>query len=229
MMTNTEEKPRKGRASEALGRAARENGKKGGRPKVLTEAHYEAVLEDLESGLSLREVCKRRGSPDVKTILKRVVKEPEGFGDRYARARHVQLLQMEEQLLQLADGKGASESDPKLANAAVQRARLQVDTRKWLMSKMRPDRYGDRVALTGDSNGSPIRLSNADAAREVALLLATAAARRVLAERADQAKAIEVELLEENGDSAISPNVSLDRLESCPLPHPDPFDGATQA
>jgi hypothetical protein len=30
-------------------------------------------------------------------------------------------------------------------NAAVQRARLRVDTRKWLMSKLAPRKYGDRV------------------------------------------------------------------------------------
>jgi hypothetical protein len=29
----------------------------------------------------------------------------------------------------------------------VERARLQVDTRKWLLAKLRPDRYGDRSTL----------------------------------------------------------------------------------
>ncbi len=39
----------------------------------------------------------------------------------------------------------------------VDRARLQVDARKWLLSKMRPDKYGDRTALehTGPG-GAPL-------------------------------------------------------------------------
>ena len=165
---------------------------KGGRPKVLTDADWQRVLDGLMEGASLRKVCKRRGTPSVKTVLVRASREREGFGLRYAHAREIGLLQMEEELLQLADGEGVPESDPKLANAAVQRARLQVETRKWIMSKMRPDRYGDRVAIGGDSSGPPIRLSDESAAREVAMLLATAAARKVTAEREKAAKLLEV-------------------------------------
>lgn len=170
------------RCSDALARAARENGKKGGRPP-LPESAYVKVLEGLEEGLSLRKVCKRKGCASVKRVLLRAAKEPEGFGALYAQARHVGLLQMEEQMLQMVDDLELSGVNPKLANAEVQKVRLQVDTRKWLMSKMRPERYGDRVALTGDSRGAPIKLSNEDAARELALILATATARMVAAER----------------------------------------------
>ncbi len=168
---------------------------KGGRPRVLTDADWQRVIDGLESGLSLRATCKRRGTPSVKSVLQRVTREREGFGERYAQAREIGLLQMEEEMLQMADGTEAQETDPKLANAQVQRDRLRIETRKWVMSKMRPDRYGDRVALAGDSRGAPIRLSNEDAAREVAMLLATAAARKVTAEREQAAKAIE----EDNG------------------------------
>ena len=34
----------------------------------------------------------------------------------------------------------------------VERARLQIDARKWLLSKMRPDKYGDRVITAGDAS-----------------------------------------------------------------------------
>ena len=178
----------------AKAKAARENGKLGGRPRVLTDDAFNLVLEGIMGGLSLLKACRKPGAPCVKSFLERVVDDQSGLGVRYARARNIQLLQMEEQLLQLADGKAAPGSDPKLAMAEIQRARLQVDTRKWLMSKLRPERYGDRVVLSGDSRGEPIRLSNTDAAREVALLLTTAAARRVKAEEAEQVKRIEAEV-----------------------------------
>ena len=38
----------------------------------------------------------------------------------------------------------------------VQRARLRIDSRKWLMSKMAPKKYGDRIEVGGNSD-APLR------------------------------------------------------------------------
>ncbi len=40
----------------------------------------------------------------------------------------------------------------------VDRARLQVDARKWLLSKMAPKKYGDRLELAGDKE-NPLELN----------------------------------------------------------------------
>jgi hypothetical protein len=37
-------------------------------------------------------------------------------------------------------------------SGAVQKQRLQVDTRKWLLSKIAPRKYGDKVTLAGDED-----------------------------------------------------------------------------
>lgn len=37
-----------------------------------------------------------------------------------------------------------------LDSAAVQKQRLQVDTRKWLLSKLAPKKYGEKLELSGD-------------------------------------------------------------------------------
>jgi hypothetical protein len=37
----------------------------------------------------------------------------------------------------------------------VQRSRLRIDTRKWLASKLKPKKYGDKLELGGDDN-SPL-------------------------------------------------------------------------
>ena len=34
----------------------------------------------------------------------------------------------------------------------IQRSRLQVDARKWIAAKLKPNRYGDKVELSGDKN-----------------------------------------------------------------------------
>ncbi len=36
----------------------------------------------------------------------------------------------------------------------VQRSRLRVDTRKWVLARMLPKIYGDKIALTGDDGGA---------------------------------------------------------------------------
>lgn len=40
----------------------------------------------------------------------------------------------------------------------IQRSRLRVDTRKWLMAKMKPKKYGEKLDLTtkGDKLPAPI-------------------------------------------------------------------------
>jgi len=37
-------------------------------------------------------------------------------------------------------------------HGAVQKQRLQVDTRKWLLSKLAPRKYGDRMMISGDQD-----------------------------------------------------------------------------
>ena len=43
----------------------------------------------------------------------------------------------------------------KIDNAMVQKQRLRVDTRKWLLSKMAPKKYGDKLELSGNEE-SPV-------------------------------------------------------------------------
>jgi hypothetical protein len=59
---------------------------------------------------------------------------------------------MADELIEIADADCTVDGKPD--NALVQQARLRVDTRKWILSKMLPKRYGDRVTteVTGDPN-----------------------------------------------------------------------------
>jgi hypothetical protein len=45
-----------------------------------------------------------------------------------------------------------STSSPRPGSVHVNRARLMIDTRKWLLSKMLPKVYGDHVTVAGDKN-----------------------------------------------------------------------------
>jgi hypothetical protein len=57
---------------------------------------------------------------------------------------------MADEVIEISDADCTVDGKPD--NALVQQARLRVDTRKWLLSKMLPRRFGDRVTteVAGD-------------------------------------------------------------------------------
>jgi hypothetical protein len=81
------------------------------------------------------------------------------FATQYARAKEMQMEAMAEEILALADDKsGDVTGELEMPNGvAVQRSRVQIDTRKWLMSKLAPKKYGDKISqeVTG-ANGAPL-------------------------------------------------------------------------
>ena len=68
-----------------------------------------------------------------------------------ARARDIGLERMAEETVEIADDSGLdvvmTEDGPRADGEVVQRAKLRVDTRKWLLSKLAPKRYGDRLQV----------------------------------------------------------------------------------
>ncbi len=129
----------------------------------------EAICADLAEGLSLRQACAKDGRPNKSTFLRWL--EEEGAGelrDQYARARERQAELMGDEILEIADdasndwmvreGKAEEDSAFALNGEHVQRSRLRIDSRKWLMSKLAPKKYGDKVSIGGDENAAPIRV-----------------------------------------------------------------------
>ena len=60
---------------------------------------------------------------------------------------------MAQEILEISDAEYL-DSEGRGDNARVRQARLRVDARKWLLSKMMPRKYGDRVTteIIGDSD-----------------------------------------------------------------------------
>ena len=53
----------------------------------------------------------------------------------------------------------------RLSSEAIQRNRLRVDTRKWMLAKMLPKVYGDHTKVTNEhtgKDGGPIQLAAVD-------------------------------------------------------------------
>ena len=106
------------------------------------------------SGESLRKICELEGMPAKGTIYVWLVRHPE-FQDRYAKARQTQFERWAEEIIDIADGEPMIDINPVTGEEAViksdpQRDRLRVDTRKWLLSKLLPKQYGDKLELSGN-------------------------------------------------------------------------------
>lgn len=116
------------------------------RPSSYTVAVGDLICERLAQGESLRAICASDDMPDRKTVL-RWKKDNEAFRLQYAHAREDGMDAWADLILEIAD----EEIDPE----RVAQAKLRVDTRKWLMSKLKPGTYGEKVQHGGDP-GNPI-------------------------------------------------------------------------
>lgn len=107
-----------------------------GRPSTYTEEIAKEVCKRLIVGQSLSKICEDPEMPGISTIYDWFDKYPE-FAERYAKAKEDQAETLIDGLLAIAD----EEED-------VNRARLKIETRKWIAAKMRPKRYGERIDIT---------------------------------------------------------------------------------
>ena len=117
----------------------------------------EAILKHLRGGATLREVCREEGMPDHSTVLEWVREDRNGFANRYAQAREAGAYAMADELLEIADDgtndwverqRRDGSTETVLNHEHVQRSRLRADTRKWLLSKILPRVFGDKLDVT---------------------------------------------------------------------------------
>jgi len=98
--------------------------------------------------------------PARQTVLDWLHAEPE-FAAQYARAREAQADLMGEEILDIADDSRndsfVDEDGQTHVNFDhIQRSRLRVDARKWLMGKMAPKKYGDKLLHAGADGEGPL-------------------------------------------------------------------------
>lgn len=164
--------PKKAAGAAASARKAAE--KKQAPYRYDRESAIAAVLEELASGRSLIAVCQGEGRPSFTTFMRWLAEEGEAgdsLRDQYARAREAQAEAMAEDILTIADEEcttvradkhgtqddGDGKTEVVFDSTAVQRNRLRVDARKWLLSKMAPKKYGDKLAVGGADDLGPVQ------------------------------------------------------------------------
>lgn len=137
-----------------------------GRPSTYTEEMANRICDKLTEGVSLRKMCMEDGFPVASTVYVWLDRFPE-FAERYARAREAATEDMLEDILQIADDDKIDPNDK----------RVRIDTRKWVMGRLKPKKYGDKQTVdVGNKDGDAFKIdSNVDNA---ALTLQLAAALR---------------------------------------------------
>lgn len=113
------------------------------------------VLEGMRGGLSALKACKEAGISQ--STFNDWLNGDAALAAEYARARDDLIEHLAQEILDLSDADVGVTPDGKKDWAAIQKHRLQVDTRKWLLSKLAPKKYGEKLELSGDA-ANPIAI-----------------------------------------------------------------------
>jgi hypothetical protein len=121
-------------------------------PNQLNESKYTSHLADticcrMAEGESLRAICRGAGMPSEGTVRGWALRDVDGFAARYRQARDLLVEFWSNEIIDLAD---QTDLDPR-------DRQIRIDTRKWLMSKLAPRRYGERLLMAGDAE-NPVRV-----------------------------------------------------------------------
>lgn len=131
---------------------------------TFSQAIADEVCERIVEGESSRQICRDTHMPSTSTLFKWLADQPT-FSEQYARAKEIQLERMADELLEISDDgtndwmereKEAGRIETVPDHEHINRSRLRVDSRKWLLSKLVPKRYGDKQTLehTGPDGGA---------------------------------------------------------------------------
>lgn len=136
-----------------------------GRPCEYSPELADAICARLAEGESLRSVCRAEEMPSVPTVFSWMRKYPE-FLNQYTRAKEESADALSDEMLEIADNArndwmerhGEDEAGWIVNGEHIQRSRLRIETRKWLASKLKPKKYGDKLAVGGDAEAPPIQV-----------------------------------------------------------------------
>lgn len=108
---------------------------------TFTQEIFDKICERMADGESLRAICKTKGMPAKRTVLRWVAAD-DTLAKQYAEAQLMRAEHYFDEIVEIAD----NGTDPA-------KTRVQVDARKWVLSRMNPKKYGDKMDLTANING----------------------------------------------------------------------------
>jgi hypothetical protein len=133
---------------------------------AVSDVTFQNILSLIEtSTLSIRSVCKQIGVSH-QGFYNYLKQNGESAREQYARSKNIQLENIADEMVDISDNgsndfmtivKG-NESYEVENKEVVNRSRLRIDTRKWILSKLNPKKYGDKIEV--DHKGLNIEISD---------------------------------------------------------------------
>ena len=131
--------------------------RKTGRPTKYTKELADRICSEIAGGKSLRSVCVDPKMPDKATVF-RWLRVDDVFRDQYARACEERSEALVEEVLDIADDASndwmdiwnarTQEEERVIDREHIERSKVRIDTRKWIASKLKPKKYGDKLDVT---------------------------------------------------------------------------------
>ena len=133
--------------------------------KEEIEETFGRIIKHIEDGNSLRSALREDNTPSSKDFYE-WIDSNESFAKQYTCACARRADSIFEDILNIAD---ESEGDKvsitvdgivseKVDHENIQRAKLRVDARKWMLGKMNPKKYSDKSSLDLTTNGESINI-----------------------------------------------------------------------
>jgi hypothetical protein len=127
------------------------------RQTTYSDKVADMICTRIAEGESLRAICRDEGSPSMSMVF-RWLNDNAAFREQYARAREAQADAIFDEMLDIANTPMIGEktkvgSDGKTETTSgdmIEHRRLQIETRKWMASKLQPKKYGDKLDLNVD-------------------------------------------------------------------------------
>lgn len=165
----------------------------GKRPSKKTPQIVDEIMESIADGVPLREICRRDGMPNWRTVYDWLEADEE-LAARFARAREIGFDAIAEETLEIADDgtndwverkRQDGSVDTVLDGEHVQRSKLRIETRLKLLAKWSPKKYGDKQQVeVGNKDGEALEIKST--ADNAALALQLAEALRVAGMKAPE-------------------------------------------
>lgn len=139
-------------------------GKKGQAPRTeFSQALFDAICGRIALGASLRTICAEDGMPDRATFngWRKRSDELQAQYDQACLDREDHYF---EEIVDIADESRIGTKTTTKANGdvetvevdMVERTRVQIDARKWVLARMNRKKYGDKLGVDGGEDGSPL-------------------------------------------------------------------------
>lgn len=121
---------------------------------MFSQEIADAICSAMAEGQSLRSVLREDRMPSIGTFLRWVSERPD-LAEQYGHARALCLDAMAEDIIDIADTPQIGQKSVSKATGLeitegdmVEHRRLRIESRKWLLAKVAPKKYGDKIENT---------------------------------------------------------------------------------